>query len=507
MQKCTKCGVEFEGKFCPECGTAAVEPKVPQVAPTPPEKKEKPNKSTKTGTVNVIESYVGNRQKFIAVTTFFAVLAVILAIFILPANLPPTTEKTPLILLERYFILLLCPIVAAVTVFLFLSKKTIRFDMKKSLPSGKDKLFGLPCMLSVIAVALLIIKVFVKFDDSIPVSLRMIVFFPIIVVPLVFTASLQKMSGILKPLYAPFFGTDKPDVTSQCKTLEEVDAAAHTYFTALNESLAYPVKVEEYKYELSCYNKGKEQKKLPKALFFVAANKILAAVCAVLMVASIVVTVLVPAALSDPFRKKNYEMITVGDSKDVVSLVLGEAFVDPILGSLDTTPVEKQATFEYYSDNYMNIVDKMIKLEEKAEKLLKQDDPDEKKIEKLAEEIADLAAKMEKLVFSQITVTFASDGSEEGNFTTVASLKKEFHYQGTNDTEKEPTVTLSATSAEEGTVVSDIVYQTNYSNGNYAMAAIPQYAYSEVDFATAGTYTLKWQDLFGHNCEAEFTIT
>ncbi len=23
MNKCSKCGTEFEGKFCPECGTAA----------------------------------------------------------------------------------------------------------------------------------------------------------------------------------------------------------------------------------------------------------------------------------------------------------------------------------------------------------------------------------------------------------------------------------------------------------------------------------------------------
>ena len=36
MHKCTKCGTEFEGKFCPECGTKWVEPVDPNASHTAP---------------------------------------------------------------------------------------------------------------------------------------------------------------------------------------------------------------------------------------------------------------------------------------------------------------------------------------------------------------------------------------------------------------------------------------------------------------------------------------
>ena len=32
MHKCTKCGTEFEGKFCPECGAKWVEPADPNAS-------------------------------------------------------------------------------------------------------------------------------------------------------------------------------------------------------------------------------------------------------------------------------------------------------------------------------------------------------------------------------------------------------------------------------------------------------------------------------------------
>ena len=531
MHKCSNCGNEFEGKFCPECGTPLEEEKTcpscgTKLASTAKfcnecgysfsGKKPKQQKPETNGqqTNFLSKQRVYNFLGFIPLA-LFAVFALMLfglyAAPVISGNMLGLTAKENLYTalgdgdLQPLKASLICFIVFGVIALIFaliyLATTAIRSLRLTELQIGK---YSIPlntlafvlanvlyiCFIAVSAAVICIIK---REDEGLGVfSVGGCIIAVIVLACLFLVISIG--TAITRRTLAKADGTLTQAAALREKTHKENVQQRREQFYATHEKPVAPVaactKKEKfvYKHALKRYNKAKDGT-TPAAIIWLDMHKILLAV-GVLAIAAIIAAICVIVSItSNIFRIGKVEKIELGYTHEQVQKILGE----PYTGSLTDTNLK----LEYYDNTVLDVVEKLNKNYEQQEHAFFNGDMS--KLESLTAQAEKLQSQLNSMTYKYIEVGLKAVFDSIQNdivFKVDYVFFDTIHCEnGTADKELK-SVKLISGEIEYFQTSSFVEYKAKFKDGSYYMSTATAYpangeTTSDLDKKTVN---LTWKD-------------
>ncbi len=504
--KCSKCGVEFEGKFCPECGTPAdgkarcpkcgaerrqdekfcsecgysyvqgqpVQTKTVVVKnaqtvekPVKPEEVEKPKIAKRDcyrRAVDMVKS-----ARILLWSGIFSIFGFLICCFC------PIGYDTRLVNQES---MMFISVIGACSLFIIIFYSIRKVRQKEIIKSCTRR--NLLIFLGIVTIVLLaaisccfmmgiISSDFVWTDKEKTMAIGLC---SCAASALVSTICFIIYCCAEKKVRKIYFGKGRVKKNSQPR-LEFTQARAY-YLAYKEEKKAYKnYRIDNaiYRYQLARYRKKKPYKQNPsRVLFHVVVYRVSYIILACFLLISIITTCVTVSILSSPFRIGKVERIYLGSSKSYVREVLGEP------------SEEKDSTWEYYEDDYYDAVG-----EKESDTSLDDIEDFGDILNEIGKEMAEQEAQKEKLkgqTFKKITVNF--EKKEEDWKVSSVWLDLSYRVYETRSKTLSSVAILSGEIGQFTTAESfPITYEAEYTDGSYVKAgATAQYSDTvELDFA------------------------
>lgn len=229
-----------------------------------------------------------------------------------------------------------------------------------------------------------------------------------------------------------------------------------------------------YKHECQRYKKAKEGKP-SSAVIWLDLHKITLSICVVALAIIIAVICILIPIFTNKFKISNVEKIGLGYTQEQVRDVLGD-------------PYEETMTdyrWQYFDDDYIKVLDKLVANSKEQEKVLTSGN--ESKLLSLMEEEEKLEAQLASMTYKYIEINFSQMSNEEKNYAVSSVYFEPNKCDSNSETNKEvKNVKISAqnsvgyyvdkTGVEEQKVLIgyedgvDLYYSSYYSDGAFYRA-------------------------------------
>lgn len=298
-------------------------------------------------------------------------------------------------------------------------------------------------------------------------------------------------------LCVEFYGVKRPK--KDVVPLRNFDSLNYYYRNYLETKKAYKqYKVDKfvYSYDKRRYEHGKNPKKLPRAVIWTVAHKVLVSILAAVLLVAIALSIALPIALppilyDNKFNADNYDEF----ASDLYYRYYPS--IEDILGD----PSEKSDTvWIYYTSEYKKKLESVKELEEKYRKTEDFEEAAklENRLKKLREELKEIEYKSFYFVLQEKETNYGSKTEIiEVRFNAAGlNLKKEVESVTLDTTEYYivhhmggSPISINPSDSKKGTV------EILYSDGSRAFYYLPQSAFEEI--TEKGEYTISWSDMWG----------
>lgn len=522
MHKCFKCGTEFDGKFCPNCGSKWEEEKLcPQCGANLPgearfctqcgysfaEEKAEVAKKPKQETPQKVFSAL-RFLPFAALALFsvllFAFFAAPVASIVMGEGFPNMSlgnvysmQSGILSDLPQLYGSLVSLIIFAVIAFLyacafgvllfvigieFKSVKTAKYEISLiSLMSFISLVF----YLIVFIIAATVMGMISSADGGMGILVSGACPILLMVFSIVF-ALLAAGALVARLLLAKKY----PELAREEKLRKEryiqAEKERKEHFYATHTAPVPPVMAGQpkkeynrsaviYKHDKRRYDKAKEGK-TPAAVIWIELHKAaVLSVAAILLVAIILISALVPI-FTNKFRVSVVEKINLGDNCEQVIKILGEP----------NETLYNDTCWQYYSDEYTSMQEKIAKNIEKQEQAIEKGD--EKMLLRLADEELKLEEQLQTVKYDFIEIEFTVTNVNELSVSSVFFEKN--RCDSANKSAK--IVEKFSIFTETFSQYNKLPYRTYFTDGSYYTA----YAQPVVKDISGNSIGLIWSDKF-----------
>lgn len=483
MNKCSKCGTEFEGKFCPECGTKYEATKICSVCGAQQKAAakfctecgsefEKATESVSDTDIDQIAQAADSEQspqsqndkcadEIERQTVNSSVEARIAQkelatrpITVIAIDGRKILKYLPLVLFGLWAALLWAFYAAIIVKSdgFFVERNVNLYDMLKERMMS-DMFDSARALISFAAISdayfLILTLVYWKsnrFGRNLAASVSFVLHIAIIVCASVLSKQCKEFTEGFEELY----GNLPAVVISLTAVFAFLQACAvfASWYSGRNDP-------EEQKEPKPNKRQSRTSKFVAKSKMWVVAHKMWSVVIVCVLLVAIVLSIVLPITLCNNFRVGKVSQIEFGDSREKVKKILGEP----------NEYTSSDSTYHYYSNNAERIFDKIQSLTQHAAS------PTE-----LREQIEQLHQELLSMDYKQIVVTFDSSGG-------VSSVAMSLHSLQTESEESENKFEVKKVEpipqfVENLTENTPLGVRVLFKNGNYQLRYITGYELS-----------------------------